>query len=349
MSRAGEIAKRLDPRAKRTGKTWRVPCVAHQGDGFNLELFDSKDEQTGNWRLGVKCYSRGCSTSTILDQIVAAGHDVGEWPRNRTTKDRKQKRRKSQDIEDPVPPERPDDYIGPHYNSPRLNYEDAVWAAVNGFDGGDPELLKKIADLHDAWERALSVKGSLADVYARARIPILRPDFDFNHDAVRFEPHCWNPYTQRHHPTLTAKVVRARTAQFCALTRIHLLHDGSNRLPDEQHGRLTFGTATNGVVKLRPQRSEDGELVVIEGVIKGLAAIACGVPGVVAATLGKSGMANFPHLPGVARLSIIADNDEAGSKAAYQLSRRYRWRGTKTRAVFSPWGKDVDAFLRGER
>lgn len=246
----------------------------------------------------------------------------------------------------PVPAERPDDYIGPFYNPPRLNYEDAVWAAANGFDGGDPATLAKIAEAFDDFEAALPVPGSIAETYVRARIPGLADDFAWNHDAIRFEPEAGHPYNKRSYPALICKAIRARTAQFCGVQRIYLQDDGSSRLPDEQRGRLSFGRLINAVCKLSPQRAEDGEIIITEGVVKGLAAIDCGIPGVVCAALGTSGLAGFPHLAGVSRLGIIPDRDDAGRQAAEALAHRYRWRGTPVRIVAPPWGKDLDDFIR---
>lgn len=248
-----------------------------------------------------------------------------------------------------IPSERPDDYIGPFYNSPWQNYKDAVAAAKGGFDGGDPNLLEKIARAWVDFEKATAIPGTAGEVYIRAKIPGLPDGFGFNNEVLRYEPHAWHPYLQGYHPALITKVVRARNAQFCGVQRIYLLNDGTNRLTNEQRGRLSFGRLVNGVVKLSPQRCEDGELVVVEGVVKGLAAIDCGVPGVVVATLGKDNMRGLPHLPGVTRLSIIPDNDDAGRRAAGDLVHRYHWRGTPARVVAPPWGKDLDAFLRGDQ
>jgi hypothetical protein len=153
---------------------------------------------------------------------------------------------------EPVPAERPDDYIGPFYNTPHQNYLDAAWAANNGFDAGDPQALKKIADASDDWEKASPLAGTLGEIYVRKRIPGLAADFVFNRDAVRFEPNGWHPYLRRCHPAVIAKVIRVRTAQFCGVQRIYLQDDGSNRLPDAQRGRLSFGRLVNGVVKLSP-------------------------------------------------------------------------------------------------
>src|SRR5262249_24980359 len=147
-------------------------------------------------------------------------------------------------------------------------------------------------------------------------LPELAPEFPFNHEAIRFEPHSRHPYHKRPFPALIAKAIRARTAQFCGIQRIYLLPEGSNRLSDDQHGRLSFGRLVHGVVKLSPQRCEDGHVVVIEGVVKAIAAIDCGVSGVVCASLGTSNMRTFPHLPGVTLLTIIPDNDDDGRKAA---------------------------------
>jgi hypothetical protein len=252
------------------------------------------------------------------------------------------------DIEAPIPPEVADEYIGPHYNTPRVNFEDAVWAAANGFDAGDLHTLKRVADAWSEWEQAKPVAGSLAETYIRARVPELAADFPFNHEAIRFEPQAWHPYANRSFPALLAKVIRARTAQFCGVQRIYLLADASNRLPDDQQGRLSLGKLVRGVVKLSPQRCDDGHLVLIEGVVKGLAAVDCGIPGVICATLGKTNMRHFPHLPSVTLLTIVPDNDADGRTAAHDLPRRYRWRGTAVRRCPPPSGKDLDGYLRGD-
>jgi hypothetical protein len=262
--------------------------------------------------------------------------------------DDSQRRHYPRPASDLIQAERPDDYIGPFYNTPTLNYLDAVWAADNGFDGGEPQVLKKIAEAYADWENASPIKKTLGETYVRRRIPGFAADFEFNHDSLRFEAQAWHPYQRCHHPALIAKVIRARNGQFCGVQRIYLLTDGSNRLPDAQRGRMSFGRLVNGVVKLSLQRCENGELVVVEGVVKGLAAIDCGVPGIVCATLGKDTMRGLPHLSSVTRLTIVPDNDDPGDKAAAELSHRYRWRGTAVRIVATPSGKDLDAFLRGE-
>src|SRR5882757_2365044 len=105
--------------------------------------------------------------------------------------------------------------------------------------------------------------------------------------ALRFEPQAWHPYgaqppsgADRQGDSRTQRPVLRRTA--------HLpVERWVEPTPDAQRGRLSFGKLVNGVVKLSPQRCDDGELVIVEGVVKGLAAIDCGVSGVAAATLGK--------------------------------------------------------------
>jgi hypothetical protein len=246
-----------------------------------------------------------------------------------------------------IPPERELEYIGPGYNTPWQNWEDAAAAAKEGFDGGDPELLEKIARAWLDWEKATPIPGTVGEIYLRNRIAGLVDDFAFNDAALRYEPASWHPFLQDHCQAVIAKVVRAHDAQFCGVQRIYLLPDGSNRLPDK--GRLSFGRLTGGVVKLSPERCEDGVLVITEGVVKGLALIDIGAPGVVAAALGTSALATLPFMPGVSRLTIVRDNDDAGVKAADTLARRYRHRNTPVRVVGPPQGKDTDAFLRGEQ
>ena len=62
--RAQEIAHALHSRPKLSGKEWRVPCIAHDGDGFNLALADA---ESGG--LLAFCHSQGCSYKSILAAI----------------------------------------------------------------------------------------------------------------------------------------------------------------------------------------------------------------------------------------------------------------------------------------
>ena len=65
ISDAFELAYALHPQPRKSGKFWRVPCIAHGGDGFNLAIGDGS---TGGFIL--KCHSRECAYKDITVAIV---------------------------------------------------------------------------------------------------------------------------------------------------------------------------------------------------------------------------------------------------------------------------------------
>ena len=87
----------------------------------------------------------------------------------------------------------------------------------------------------------------------------------------------------------------------------------------------------------------------LEGVVKAIAALSCGLPGVVVATVGTGGMARLPLVPGVKLLTIIPDAGGAGARACETLVERCLAAGVAARVVTMPEGfADLDAFLRGD-
>lgn len=75
---AEAIARRIHPKAKRTGADWRVPCPAHGGKDFNLAVGD------GDKGAPVfKCHSHACPFEAIRDALAARGIGVGPQPDTR--------------------------------------------------------------------------------------------------------------------------------------------------------------------------------------------------------------------------------------------------------------------------
>ena len=75
---ADRIAHALTDRPKRSGKEWRVPCPAHDGDGPNLSLRNGD-----GGRLLTFCHSRGCSFKDIIAALRARSI-VGDFERSWT-------------------------------------------------------------------------------------------------------------------------------------------------------------------------------------------------------------------------------------------------------------------------
>ena len=65
---ARTVAHAAHERPRRSGRTWRIPCPAHGGDGWSLALWTAPDGS-----LGARCHSAGCGYRDILDALRAAG------------------------------------------------------------------------------------------------------------------------------------------------------------------------------------------------------------------------------------------------------------------------------------
>ena len=115
------------------------------------------------------------------------------------------------------------------------------------------------------------------------------------------------------------------------LINIYLRSDSTDRLRDNK-GKTVTGRAGGAVVMLSDFDEPTMGLVLCEGVETGIALFqrevrpvwACGAAG----TLQK-----FPLLGGIKSLTIAADADAAGQRAADELARRWREAGREVRIV----------------
>ena len=134
-----------------------------------------------------------------------------------------------------------------------------------------------------------------------------------------------------HHPALLCALSDARTGEQVGLINIFLRSDSTDRLRDNK-GKTVTGRAGGAVVMLSDFDEPTMGLVLCEGVETGIALFqrevrplwACGAAG----TLKK-----FPLLGGIESLTIAADADAAGQRAADELARRRREAGREVRIV----------------
>jgi hypothetical protein len=142
-------------------------------------------------------------------------------------------------------------------------------------------------------------------------------------DDLRFHPRCRRRVDDHveEHPAVVALLRDIHTDEPRAIQRIFLKTDGTDRLRDPK-GKATLGSATGAVVKLTPDEDVTFGLGIIEGVEKGLAVLAAGWSPIWV-TCGTSGMSSFPCLAGIEALSIFADSDESGQRAAHVAARRW--------------------------
>ena len=171
------------------------------------------------------------------------------------------------------------------------------------------------------WRRTKPLRGSLGEVYLRHRGCVLpQPDSD-----LRFlEP------TDRHPPTLCARVTDAQTNKPLTLHFTRLAADGRGKAGTEQDKLLLAGhRKRGGVVRLWSDEAVTHGLALAEGIESALAAAHIFTP--VWAAIDASNLAQFPVLHGVEALTIFADHDNIGIIAAKACARRWHAAGREVR------------------
>ena len=171
------------------------------------------------------------------------------------------------------------------------------------------------------WRRTLPLRGTLGEVYLRHRGCMLPPgDSDLRH----LDP------TDRHPPTLCAKITDAVTNAPLSLHFTRLASDGRGKAGGEQDKLLLAGhRKRGGVIRLWPDDCVTYGLGVAEGLESALAAAHLFQP--IWACVDAGNLAALPVFAGVESLVIFADHDTAGLKAARECARRWADAGREAR------------------
>lgn len=168
------------------------------------------------------------------------------------------------------------------------------------------------------WRRTQPL-SELARVYLQGRGCVLPPrDGD-----LRFLPG-----SDRHAPSLCARLTDAVTAKPTSLHFTPLLRDGSGR----GERRLLAGhRKQGGIIRLWPDEAVTYGLALAEGIESALAAAHLFTP--VWACVDAGNLARLPVLAGIEALTIFADHDAAGLNAAAECANRWRKAGRQVRAL----------------
>jgi DNA primase len=192
----------------------------------------------------------------------------------------------------------------------------------------------------EIWNESVCIGGTIAEKYLVRRIggPIPRCA------GLRFHRAC--PRGDQRVPALVSLLRDVVTDEPLAIQRVFLRDDGSDRLRDST-GKMTLGPARNAVVKLTPDEDVTTGLAITEGVEKGLAIMAAGWSPIWA-TCGTSTMTTFPVLDRIEAMTVFADKDAAGQKAAVTCAERWAASGREVeiRTPITP-GRDWDDALKG--
>lgn len=177
-----------------------------------------------------------------------------------------------------------------------------------------------------------SVKDATSNVaaqYLRARRCCLPPaDGD-----LRWHPNLRHPSGYRG-PALVALVSDARTREPMSIHRTWIQANGRKAEIDSPRLLLSGHAKVGGVIRLWPDESVSAGLGIAEGVETALS-LAHAMPPVWS-LIDAGNLAAFPVLSGISALTIAADHDPAGRKAATACGERWAAAGAAVRVVLPP-------------
>jgi putative DNA primase/helicase len=151
---------------------------------------------------------------------------------------------------------------------------------------------------------------------------------------VRWHADLWHPVARRTYPAIVALVTDIRTIEPISLHFTYLTPDGNDKAPVERPRLYLAGhRKQGGVVRLWPDEEVTKGLLVGEGLETTLSAARAFRPAW--ACLDAANLGAFPVISGIAALTILADDDEAGRHAADECSARWIAAGREARI----WGR----------
>ena len=182
------------------------------------------------------------------------------------------------------------------------------------------------------WRRTQPLRDTVGETYLLHRGCLLPPA---DSDLRFLEP------TDRHPPTLCARVTNAQTNRPQTLHFTRLASDGCGKAGTECDKLLLGGhRKKGGVVRLWPDECVTYGLGIAEGIESALGAAHLFTP--VWAAIDASNLAAFPIVSGIDALTIFADHDDVGIGAAKLCARRWRDMGREVR-IRMPRAKGADA------
>jgi putative DNA primase/helicase len=167
------------------------------------------------------------------------------------------------------------------------------------------------------WQEGTSATGTPVEAYLNSRGLV----GTLNNDVLRYHPAC--PFGKTLQvPAMVTLITDAVTGEPIGVQRTAINDDGSAKRFGAA-SKMMLGVARHGAVRIQPASEHLG---IAEGIETALSAAQMfGTP--VWAALSKDGIGSFPVIPGVKRLTIFADHDDAGITAARKCGRRYKMSG----------------------
>jgi len=222
-----------------------------------------------------------------------------------------------------------------------------------GLAGGEAELPpqikrdtpERVPDDPDRWRRpwraATPIVGTLAEDYLAGRwLRFVDPAGRvLRYAPCRYRRHPDTGHLE-HHPALLALLCDIRSGEPCGVVNIFLQAEGRDRLRDRK-GKTVTGRARGAAVMLSDFDEPTLGLAICEGAESGIALLMAGLAPVWA--LGSAGnFAGFPVLAGIECLTVAADADEPGRRAAAAVNAHWRQAGRQVAIVAPPAGDWAD-------
>ena len=186
------------------------------------------------------------------------------------------------------------------------------------------------------WREGQAPAGTLVETYLAARGLLLPEDA-----PLRFHPRAWrNADNGPHGPAMLALMTSPEGNEPVGVHVTYLRPDGSGKA-EGASAKVMLGSV--GVIRLVPDEEVTMGLGLAEGIETALATMQrTGWRPIWAAT-SAGAIARFPVLRGIAALTVFADSDEAGMKAARACIARWAGRGLEARLLRPPAGDWDDA------
>lgn len=185
------------------------------------------------------------------------------------------------------------------------------------------------------WRESQPAGGTLVAAYLASRgltLPAGAP--------LRLHPAC--PRGAERLPAMLALMTDPATGQPCGVHRTFLRGDGGGKATGQ--AKMMAGHA--GIIRLVPDAEVGAALGVAEGIETALRVMqGFGWSPVWAAT-SAGGIARLPVLPGIEALTVFADGDPAGQRAAADCADRWQEAGREVTLCLAPPGEDFDDTAR---
>ena len=199
----------------------------------------------------------------------------------------------------------------------------------------DPGAEAKAAFAKRIWLESRPAIGTPVENYLKSRGLAVEPP-----SALQYHPGLKHGPTGLFLPAMVAAVARWPEREVVAIHRTFLVADGRKKAPVSQN-KMMLGPCSGGAVRLADHGEE---LVMAEGIETALSVLqATGKP--VWACLSTSGLKAVILPPEVKIVTIAADGDEAGEKAAQEAARRFYLEGREVKIARPPAGMDFNDLL----